>query len=122
MLAAPIITTLNRCPKGCQNPGQVQGALPTAPAVEQTGFTVLGKYPGYIQTALLFSANYLSTKNWSWSVNVKFLNDVIKRRDVILLSENAFKATGTFKDEIEYLKRHGYKIVQEGWRLIPPIK
>ena len=91
--------------------------------------TVLGSYPGYLKLADQLKARVFSvpssvwnnmTRAQQWAMNQKFLDESIKKGHQFILSANAYGAKeGTFFfSEIQYLLNNGYKIVDEGWRLI----
>ena len=93
------------------------------------GTTVLGKVGTYEKTAQKLGANYfhVSDEAWKamtdaerWSKNQAFLDQVIERGDDILLANRAENPTGFFKRELEYLFSQGYKISEDGTRLIRP--
>jgi hypothetical protein len=53
-------------------------------------------------------------------VNKNFLDAAIVRGDPIVLSSNAFEATGSFKWEVDYLIQQGYKVSWDGWKIYKP--
>jgi hypothetical protein len=91
--------------------------------------TVLGSYPGYLKLAQDLKARVFSIPSdvWNsmsraqqWAANEKFLDQSIAKGHQFILSANAYgaKAGTFFYSEIQYLLNNGYKIVDEGWRLI----
>ena len=91
--------------------------------------TVLGRYPKYIQMAQDLKArlfNYPTniwnqlTLNQQYRLNMEFLKVAADRGQEILLSANAYSAprASAFASEINYLLSRGYRIVDEGWRMI----
>ena len=91
--------------------------------------TVLGRYPKYIQMAQSLKSrlfNYPTniwnrlTPNQQYRLNMEFLKVAADRGQEILLSANAYSAppTSAFASEINYLLSRGYRIVDEGWRMV----
>jgi RHS repeat-associated protein len=99
--------------------------------VGQAGITVLGKNPQYVQLGEELGANYFNipTPVWNalseaekWMANRAFLDQAIARGDeIILASAPAMAKAGSwFRLELEYLMYRGYRIAQDGTRLIVP--
>ena len=91
--------------------------------------TVLGKYPKYINDANDIGGNKfdIPTEVWNnmtdaekWTANKKFLDRAINRGDDIMLSTpfDPEKTTGYFRKEVDYLMSQGYKLNEDGTRLI----
>lgn len=95
-----------------------------------SGITVLGRYPRYKDVAQELKArvfNYPVDKVWSalsqseqLRLNIEFLNESIARGHQFVLRANAYStpANSAFHAEIQYLLSNGYRIVDEGWRMI----
>jgi hypothetical protein len=98
--------------------------------ITSVGKTVLGKFPDYIVMAKELGARYFNipvpiwnkmTKNEQWDANKKFLDRTIVRGDEIILSSPAKQitaATGTFRRELDYLLKNGYRLNDDGTRLL----
>lgn len=99
-------------------------------AVVKAGKTVIGKYPEYLKLSDKLSANRFNipTKIWNkmskaerWQANVKFLDRAIARGDEIILSnpvKNIDDVSGTFRKELDYLIEQGYRLSEDGSRMI----
>jgi hypothetical protein len=112
--------------------GQTAGADPNNSGDKSNSkrTTVLGKYPDYIKLADEIQANRFNIpiKTWEnmstaerWAANQKFLDEAIARGDRIILSNRILDvndATGTFRQELEYLLENGYKLSDDGLGLI----
>jgi RHS repeat-associated protein len=110
--------------------GLSSAARGTAAAVER-GTTVLGRYPGYLNTAKSLGARYLDVPpaRWArmtpaeqWAANTRFLDRLIGRGDDVVLSTAAREAAPNsfFARELEYLTSRGYTISDDGMRLLAP--
>lgn len=57
-----------------------------------------------------------------WAANTKFLDRMIARGDEIILSNSGHlaKKGTTFFEEIQYLSSKGYKLSEDGLRMLPP--
>lgn len=68
--------------------------------------------------AKFFKVSERTYNSWSkekqWAMNRRFLNDAIKNRSRIFLSTPEKYASGAYKDEIEYLKKNGYRVSSNG--------
>lgn len=94
------------------------------------GKIVLGHYPDYIDMADTISAKRFNIpqKIWNrmsdaekWSSNKKFLDRAIKRGNEIILSnpvKNINKAKGYFRKELDYLIEKGYRLSDDGSRMV----
>ena len=91
--------------------------------------TVLGRYPEYIQMAQNLKSRLFNYPTSTWNqltlgqqyrLNMEFLRVAANRGQEILLSANAYAAPANFAfaSEIRYLLSRGYRIVDEGWRMI----
>ena len=61
------------------------------------------------------------TSAQQWEANVKFLDRAIARGDKFLLSnpvKNISETTGYFRKELEYLVEKGYKLIDNGTKLV----
>lgn len=96
---------------------------------------VLGKYDGpgaltsYDVVAKEMGATYFYLDNWDevgeligfdnmWSINEKFLETQVKYGKKIILSHDPYKATSSYKKEIDYLLDNGYtsfKVIDGGY-------
>lgn len=104
---------------------------PKAPSAEAPGKTVLGSHPHYLNLADELGARRFNipphiwekmTPAQRWAANTKFLDRMIARGDQIILSNSghaAQRGTSFFK-EIQYLLGKGYKLSDDGLRMIPP--
>jgi hypothetical protein len=97
----------------------------------QSGKTVLGHYPEYIELSNKLGARRfdIPADVWSkmtpaqqWAANQKFLDRLIKRGDEIILATPANQARpGSFyAKELEYLSSKGYQLGPDGARMILP--
>jgi len=96
----------------------------------KAGKVVLGKFPDYIKLGNELNAKIFNipAKIWDkmndaerWTANKKFLDRVIAKGDEIILSnpiKNVKDATGTFRKELEYLESKGYKLSDDGTKMI----
>jgi hypothetical protein len=99
-------------------------------AARKPFITVLGKVGSYEKLAERLSANkfHLSDEVWNamspearWEANRKFLDEVIKRGDEIILSNfvpNIESQRGFFRMELDYLSKKGYELGPEGYSMI----
>jgi hypothetical protein len=100
-----------------------------APAKRESGTTVLGKFPEYVEMSEELMARRFQippeiwqkmTEQERWMANQKFLDRTIGKGDEILLSspiKNISEATGSFRKELEYLTEHGYKLNESGTKM-----
>jgi RHS repeat-associated protein len=97
------------------------------------GVTVLGHYPGYVETAERLGARYFNIPKqaWQrmspeeqWAANTRFLDRVIARGDTVVLSTPATRARAgsTYTRELGYLSRHGYVLIENGTRMVPGVR
>ncbi|MBB5788752.1 DUF6531 domain-containing protein [Jiangella mangrovi] len=99
--------------------------------VTNSGDTVLGRHPGYINKAEARGASYfdIGKQKWDeytaqgfdpWALNVYFLDDRIAAGDRILLSvpKGEIPLGGYLQREIDYLLANGYQWVNQ-WSLRP---
>lgn len=91
----------------------------------ETAWTVIGKYPIYLEKARQWGANALNipTQQWNalgsraaqWAANVRFLDEAIARGDSFRLATpfaQGWAETGTwYKAELIYLLQQGYELV-----------
>jgi RHS repeat-associated protein len=105
----------------------------TVAAVHAPGLTVLGHYPGYVETAERLGARYFNIPKgaWArlspeeqWAANARFLDRVIARGDTVILSTPATRARAgsAYSRELGYLSRHGYELVEDGTRMVPGVQ
>lgn len=92
--------------------------------------TVLGKYPEYIEMAEELGARRFNvpadvwnnmTSAEQWAANQKFLDRTILQGDQIILSnpvKNINEVSGAFRKELDYLIQKGFKLTDDGKRLI----
>jgi hypothetical protein len=96
----------------------------------ERGVTVLGHYPGYVNTAQSIGARYLDvppavwarmTPTEQWAANTRFLDRLMARGDNVLLSTPALQAAPNsfFARELEYLTSRGYTVSSDGRWLLP---
>lgn len=101
-----------------------------APAKRASNQTVLGSYPEYVKLSDELGARRfeIPTDVWNrmssaqrWGANKKFLDRMISKGDEVILSNPAMSAQrGTsFFREIEYLKSLGYRVSDDGLRMLP---
>jgi len=125
------------------NCGQIAGGEPfggpgaivkackgVAKGVAAKGSSVLGKYPDYIKLSSELGAKRFSipTNIWNkmskaqqWGANRKFLDRMILRGDNIVLSnpvKNINEVSGAFRQELDYLIGKGFKLSNDGLKLI----
>jgi hypothetical protein len=96
----------------------------------RAGRTVLGKVGKYEELADKLGANRFSVprKVWEkmsdaerWAANQKFLDEVIKTGDEIILSDpvtDVTKVTGYFRRELDYLISQGFRLSADGTRIM----
>jgi len=101
-----------------------------APAKRLSNQTVLGSYPDYIKLSDRLGArrfempmdvwNKLSPSQ-RWTANRKYLDRMISKGDEVILSNPVSSAQPgtTFLKEIQYLRSRGYRISDDGLRMIP---
>jgi RHS repeat-associated protein len=93
------------------------------------GYTVLGHNPGYLELAEKLKARVFTipTEAWNkltnaqqWKLNQEFLDKSMSMSNEFIFSTNAYSArVGSYLySEIQYLLSNGYRIVDEGWRMI----
>ena len=61
------------------------------------------------------------TKAEQWAANQKFLDRMIRRGDDIILSnpvKNVNEVTGAFRQELDYLIQQGFRLSDDGTRLL----
>jgi len=94
--------------------------------------TVLGRHPTYLEKAKELNANNfnLPPEVWSkikdnsekvWEANKKFLDRAIARGDDIVLASDPYDVGNKgsyFIKEIDYLKNNGYKITDDGKKMV----
>jgi hypothetical protein len=109
---------------------EASGSLLAARAGAGAGKTVLGKFPDYVNLAESIGARRFSipTSVWNkmspaqqWGANQRFLDRAIARGDDIVLSnpvKSIGEATGWFGRELQYLAHHGYRLADDGARMI----
>lgn len=101
-----------------------------APAKRNSGSTVLGHHPKYLNLAdsLGHRRFDIPTSVWDemsdaqrWTANQKFLDRTISRGDGIILSTplDQVRLGNYFARELEYLSGRGYRPSADGARLIP---
>ena len=94
-----------------------------------SNITVLGRYPRYIEVARALRSRLFSypTEIWDklspaqqYRLNMEFLRYAVSRGQDIVLSANAYSAppNSAFASEIRFLLANGYRIVNEGWRMV----
>jgi hypothetical protein len=105
-------------------------ALKGVEMAAESGTTVLGKFPDYINLAGELGAKRFSipTNIWNnmsaaeqWAANTKFLDRMIARGDKIILSNPVLdinKVTGAFRKELDYMIGKGYRLNSGGTQLI----
>ena len=104
-------------------------AKSVAPAKRASNQTVLGSYPDYVKLSDKLGARRfeIPMDAWNrmspaerWIANKKFLDRMISKGDEIILSNPAHSAQRgkTFFREIEYLKSQGYRVSNDGLRML----
>ena len=94
-----------------------------------SGITVLGRYPRYIEVARALRSRLFSypTEMWDklspvqqYRLNMEFLRYAVSKGQDIILSANAYSApeNSAFASEIRFLLANGYRIVNEGWKMV----
>ena len=101
-----------------------------SPRVALTHTTVLGKFPDYLKLSDEIGAARFSmpTQVWNkmtsaqqWAANQKFLDRAISRGDNIILSnpvKSIDEATGSYGRELRYLADKGFKLNNDGTRMV----
>jgi len=96
---------------------------------------VIGKFledgQSYVKVGAHYRASYLKLENWRalsktlseaelWKINETFLRQQIKQGKQFILSHDPSKATGFFKNEVDFLSNF-YRFEKDGWvwRAIP---
>ena len=107
----------------------IGAATGTAGAVARV--TVIGRFPGYVDTARALGANYFSiplrvwrkmTPMQQWAANRRFLDRAIRRGDTVIISsplKEIPKGSWT-RREINYLLSRGYRLSPDRRTLLPP--
>lgn len=104
-----------------------------AASAAERGVSVLGHYPGYVNTAETIGARYFNVPShvWArmssaeqWAANTRFLDRLIARGDTVLLSTPASQARAGswFARELEYLSSRGYSLSADGTRMLPLVQ
>jgi hypothetical protein len=107
--------------------GDCANELQATERILKTGWTVIGKYPAYLEKARELGAkaldipqaewNSLGSRAAQWARNVKFLDEAIARGDSFRLATSfaqGWAEQGTFyKDELVYLLQKGYELVTD---------
>lgn len=98
--------------------------------IANTGETILGSFPGYINKANSRGASYFDiggawndlTPTQRWEANVNFLDRIAEKSDIVNLSlpKSSIDPNSYLAKEVEYLvSQKGYKWVNQ-WSLRPP--
>jgi RHS repeat-associated protein len=109
------------------------GKLGKVGKLAERGITVLGHKGQYVERALELGGRYLNvpTAFWErmseaekWAANERFLDRAIARGDEFILATQAgaARANSFFARELEYLASKGYRVAEDGLRLIGPGK
>ncbi len=110
-----------------KNAGRAADALGDA---AKGGQTVLGKFPDYLKLADEIGAKRFNipmdvwnkmTKAEQWAANQKFLDRMIARGDEIVLSnpvKDINNVSGAFRQELNYLIEKGFRLSEDGTRMI----
>ena len=110
-----------------KNAGRAADALGDA---AKSGQTVLGKFPDYLKLADEIGAKRFNipmdvwnkmTKAEQWAANQKFLDRMIARGDEIVLSnpvKDINNVSGAFRQELNYLIEKGFRLSEDGTRMI----
>ena len=109
--------------------GLASGASVGTISSKSKSITVLGHYPDYVDLANKLNAKrfQIPTNIWNkmtpaeqWAANLKFLDRMIKRGDVIKLATplNKVKPGSYYEKELKYLMKSGYKLNYKGTELI----
>ena len=88
------------------------------------------RFPEYVELANEINARRFNipeeiwrgmTDAERWGANKKFLDRLIKRGDEVVLATPASEARAGsfFERELQYLQSKGYKLVDDGTRLVP---
>jgi Bacterial TSP3 repeat len=104
---------------------------PVAPAKRDTGKTVLGRYPRYVELSDEINARRFQipdevwkrmTPDEQWAANRRFLDRTIARGDEIILATPVknVPATSAFAKELRYMRSKGYRVSKDGKKLLPP--
>ncbi|HUG67729.1 MAG TPA: hypothetical protein VMM76_08250, partial [Pirellulaceae bacterium] len=102
-----------------------------APAKRVSNQTVLGRYPDYVRLSDDLGARRFDIPShiWKemapaeqWAANRKFLDRLVAKGDEIILSNpaNSARPGSFFAREIEYLKSLGFRVSDDGLRILPP--
>jgi hypothetical protein len=103
--------------------GDCTNEIEATTQIIERNWTVLGKYPGYLQKAQYLGANLLNipddewvqltTRDQQWAKNVEFLDEAIARGDVFYLETSftqGIRDGGSFyQSELLYLLKQGYE-------------
>jgi len=113
-------------PKTPDKPGK-----PVTPAKRASGETVLGRYPRYVELSDELNARRFQipdevwkrmTPDEMWAANRRFLDRTIARGDDIILATpiKDVPPTSVFAKELRYMRSKGYRVSEDGKRLLPP--
>ena len=102
-----------------------------APAKRASNQTVLGHYPDYVKVSDELGARRFEIPEsaWNkmssaeqWEANKKFLDRMISKGDDVILGTPAGQArSGSYyAKELDYLKSQGYRLNEDGTRMLPP--
>ena len=108
---------------------KIADAIP--PAKRNSHQTVLGRNPDYVHLSDELHARRFEippdvwtrmTPGERWEANKRFLDRMIRRGDEIILSNSGKAAPSRtiFLREINYLKSLGYRVSDDGMRMLPP--
>ena len=95
------------------------------------GKTVLGHFPEYLEVADELAAHRfdIPMETWTkmsqaerWAANQAFLDKMIARGDEFIFATHPLKTKpgSTFEREIKYMLEKGYRLGDDGWKLLPP--
>ena len=113
-------------PGGSGKPGK-----PVAPAKRGGGKTVLGRYPRYVELSDELNARRFQipdevwkrmTPDEQWAANQRFLDRTIARGDEIILASpiKDVPPQSAFAKELRYMRSKGYRVSEDGKKLLPP--
>jgi hypothetical protein len=100
-------------------------------SAERADQSVLGHYPAYKDTAERLGGRHFNVPSsvWNrltaaeqWAANKKFLDRLIARGDTVILATPMMdvRAGSSFARELDYLIERGYRIAEDGTRMLPP--
>ena len=127
---ATLVGMWKQNPVAANNMANAAAEALAPPGASISPIAVVGHYPEYVKLGEELGAKVFSIPSqiWNkmsaaeqWAANVKFLDRAIGRGDQILLSnpvKNINDVSGTFRKELDYLIKKGYRLSEDGTQMI----